>query len=118
MELRLCTPNVHVGEMDFLPFAEKTWHSFPPEQMDITTLLSQDIIKKWSIDPRNVVGHADIAPGRKVDPGPLFDWESLAKKDVGVWHDPHTDRVHFNKPQGISIPWMQESLKNWRHKTP
>lgn len=108
----------YAGEKGFLPFAKKTWHPFPLDQMDLTTRLSQNIIKEWPIDPRNVVGHADIAPGRKVDPGPLFDWESLAKRGVGVWPDPHTDRVHSNKPQGISIPWMQESLKNWGYKTP
>ncbi|MDR2539024.1 MAG: N-acetylmuramoyl-L-alanine amidase [Chlamydiales bacterium] len=100
------------------PSAKKIWHPFPPKQMDIVTCLSQDLIKKWSINSENVIGHADIAPGRKVDPGPLFDWESLAKKGVGVWYDSNMDRVHSNKPSGISIPWMQENLHNWGYKTP
>ena len=97
---------------------KKIWHPFPQEQMNTLALLSKGIIDKWSIDPENVVGHADISPGRKVDPGPLFYWKFLAEKGVGVWHDPSTDRVHSNKPQGISVPWMQESLKNWGYKIP
>jgi len=109
----------YVGERGFLPFAEKNMALFPSRADGYATRLSQGVIKKWSIDLRNVVGHADIAPGRKVDPGPLFDWESLAKRGVGVWPDPCTDRVHSNKPQGVTIPWMQENLKNWGYsKTP
>ncbi|HEV3270048.1 MAG TPA: N-acetylmuramoyl-L-alanine amidase [Candidatus Rhabdochlamydia sp.] len=114
--------NIHakrsLGERGLLPFLQKTWHSFPQEQMNTLALLSKEIIDKWSIDPENVVGHADVAPDRKVDPGALFDWKFLAEKGVGVWYNLNADRVHSNQPQGISVSWMQKSLQNWGYKTP
>ena len=36
---------------------------------------------------QNIVGHSDIAPLRKIDPGEKFPWEYLAKKNIGIWHD-------------------------------
>ncbi|MGL5627187.1 MAG: N-acetylmuramoyl-L-alanine amidase [Candidatus Rhabdochlamydia sp.] len=109
--------NRHLMEKEVLPLSKKTWHSFPSEQMNTLALLSKQIIERWSIAPENVVGHSDISD-RKVDPGPLFDWEFFAKQNIGIWYDPNTDRIHSNKPPGISIPWMQQSLKNWGYKVP
>jgi N-acetylmuramoyl-L-alanine amidase len=97
---------------------EKQWHSFPDSQINTLTLLSQELIGKWHIEPENVVGHSDVAPQRKVDPGPLFPWKRLAEKGVGVWHSSLTDLVHSNKPQGVSVSWMQKSLKEWGYKAP
>ena len=47
--------------------------------------LSKDIIKRHKIEPQNVVGHSDIAPCRKPDPGKFFPWAELAKNGVGIW---------------------------------
>jgi N-acetylmuramoyl-L-alanine amidase len=49
--------------------------------------LSADIVRRHNIPARNVVGHSDIAPGRKKDPGVHFPWKSLADKGVGLWPD-------------------------------
>ena len=47
--------------------------------------LSRDILARYSITARNVVGHSDVAPTRKKDPGELFDWQALAAAGVGLW---------------------------------
>lgn len=60
---------------------------FTKEQMDSVIKLSKAIIEKYSIKAYNVVGHSDIAPSRKKDPGELFDWELLSKNGIGLWFD-------------------------------
>ena len=52
---------------------------FPEEQMDSVVRLANDIVKRHHITPANVIGHSDVAPARKQDPGELFDWERLAR---------------------------------------
>lgn len=58
---------------------------FPEAQMKAVRDLSADICKRNRISPTRVLAHSDIAPGRKVDPGPYFDWEWLAHEGVGLW---------------------------------
>ena len=43
--------------------------------------------KKYKIMPKNILGHSDIAPYRKIDPGEKFPWKYLSKKKIGYWHD-------------------------------
>ena len=44
------------------------------------------LIKRYKIKKKNIVGHSDIAPFRKIDPGEKFPWKQLAKKNIGIWH--------------------------------
>jgi N-acetylmuramoyl-L-alanine amidase len=48
-------------------------------------VLCADIVKRHPIAPRRVLGHADISPSRKRDPGEFFDWRRLAAKGIGLW---------------------------------
>jgi N-acetylmuramoyl-L-alanine amidase len=61
---------------------------FPEAQMQAVEALSKDIIARHGIKRERVLGHSDIAPGRKIDPGEKFDWERLAKAGVGHWVEP------------------------------
>ena len=45
------------------------------------------MIKKYKINKKNILGHSDIAPLRKKDPGENFPWKYLAKKNIGFWHN-------------------------------
>lgn len=58
---------------------------YPPAQMDALAGLSRGILDRHPIPPDRVVGHSDVAPRRKVDPGELFDWRGLAAAGVGIW---------------------------------
>ena len=44
-------------------------------------------MKKYKIKKKNIIGHSDIAPLRKVDPGEKFPWKQLAIRNIGIWHD-------------------------------
>jgi len=64
---------------------------YPDEQIALLINLSRDILNRYpDIDPVDVVGHADIAPDRKVDPGPLFPWKLLFDVGIGAWYDDQT----------------------------
>jgi N-acetylmuramoyl-L-alanine amidase len=64
-------------------------HDYPEVQIAALVDLCRDIIGRHSgIVPRNVVGHSDIAPKRKVDPGLRFPWAKLAASSIGLWPRP------------------------------
>jgi N-acetylmuramoyl-L-alanine amidase len=66
------------------PGHEYGYHPFPEEQMDALIPLVADIVRRRAIPRANVVGHSDIAPDRKQDPGELFEWHRLAKLGLAV----------------------------------
>ena len=63
----------------FEPFA---W----PQMRVLDALLAQ-VMARWSIPPIRVIAHADLAPERKEDPGPRFDWRALARQGLALWPD-------------------------------
>ncbi len=58
---------------------------FAAPQMDALEELLAGITQRWAIRPERVIGHSDMAPGRKIDPGPRFDWRRLARAGLSVW---------------------------------
>ena len=67
------------------PGHEFGYMPFPAIQMTALILLSSAVTRRHNIPRRNVVGHSDIAPSRKQDPGELFDWKRLAAAGIGLW---------------------------------
>ena len=67
------------------------YRPFPEAQMAALIDLAGDVLGRHPIPPRNVVGHSDVAPSRKMDPGELFDWPRLAAAGIGLW--PEEDGV-------------------------
>lgn len=61
---------------------------YPPAQMKAVLALCRDIISRNGIRPERVLGHSDVAPMRKIDPGERFDWRWLAANGVGLWVPP------------------------------
>lgn len=70
------------------PGHEFGYREFPKEQIDAVIELSRDILSRHSIPAARVIGHSDVAPTRKQDPGELFPWQRLALKGVGRFIDP------------------------------
>ncbi|QRG77747.1 N-acetylmuramoyl-L-alanine amidase [Citrobacter sp. R56] len=71
----------------------KYFAPFEPAQIQALIPLAKEIVTRYDIKPQNVVAHADIAPQRKDDPGPLFPWRELAAQGIGAW--PDVARVTF-----------------------
>ena len=71
------------------PGHEWGYRPFPAAQMAAVRDLCLGILSRHAIPARNVVGHSDVAPNRKQDPGELFDWRGLADAGVGIWPE-HT----------------------------
>jgi N-acetylmuramoyl-L-alanine amidase len=69
------------------PGHEFGYRDFPEAQMAALEALCRDILKRHPIPPRHVLGHSDVAPQRKADPGERFDWRRLAQQGIGVWPD-------------------------------
>ena len=70
---------------------------FPEAQMAELEILLADILHRWQIPPERVIGHSDMAPARKSDPGPRFDWRRLALQGLSVWPDAGAEPGDFAK---------------------
>jgi N-acetylmuramoyl-L-alanine amidase len=72
--------------------------NFKKKQLSSLIKICKILIKKYKIKKRNIIGHSDIAPLRKIDPGEKFPWKELAGKKVGIWHNYKTkDLIKFRK---------------------
>jgi N-acetylmuramoyl-L-alanine amidase len=80
------------------PGHEFGYRPFRERQMAALLELAADITARHRIPARNVVGHADVAPRRKMDPGELFDWRRLARAGVGLWPEEADDCIREPDP--------------------
>ncbi len=71
---------VNEGENKGIPYT--------PEQYEAAIFLGKRIVEKYGIPAHRVVGHSDIAPYRKIDPGKHFNWKLLAENGIGVFYQP------------------------------
>ena len=117
------------------PGHEFGYRAFPNAQIAALIELSRDILARQAIAPSHVLGHSDVAPARKEDPGELFPWQKLADEGIGVWpqesqsdlgadgltrygYDPHAplDKVitafqrHF-RPAKLDGRWDEECAR-------
>lgn len=91
------------------PGHEFGYRPFPPAQMEAVAVLCTEILARWPIPPRNVVGHADVAPERKEDPGELFDWPMLAARGIGLY--PETGAATGSSKDDIAA--LQKNLRRY-----
>lgn len=102
--------------------SDKEWHPFEHEQIAASIALCRYLIKKYNIAPRNIVGHCDVAPKRKMDPGPLFPWQQLAEHGIGAW--PAAEHIELLPclQQALAThtleAWLIQHLHLWGYKLP
>jgi N-acetylmuramoyl-L-alanine amidase len=94
--------DVSIGIEIANPGHEWGYRPFPEEQMAAVELLSCDLLSRYPIPPRRVVGHSDIAPDRKADPGEFFDWPRLARAGIGIWPEPAAN-LTGGRGRGIGV---------------
>lgn len=68
-----------------IELANRGTHPFPEPQMAALEAVLRGIMARWDIPAHRVIGHSDMAPARKADPGPRFDWRRLARLGLSVW---------------------------------
>ncbi len=85
------------------PGHEFGYRPFPEAQMQALEDLAGEIVARHAIAAGRVVGHSDIAPLRKQDPGELFDWPRLATRGIGLWPTP--------APRRVEPEWPLESVQ-------
>jgi len=85
------------------PGHDHTYINFSKKQIQSILHLSKLILKKYKIESSNVLGHSDIAPYRKKDPGEKFPWKYLAKFGIGKWHSLSNKTLKKNRMKKINI---------------
>jgi len=83
------------------PGHEFGYRSFPDAQIEAVIALSLDILSRHAVPPERVIGHSDVAPARKTDPGELFPWRKLALAGVGLWPENCQGRLDIPFTDGL-----------------
>lgn len=86
---------------------------FPARQIEAVIALAGDIANRWQIKPQRILGHSDIAPGRKIDPGEKFPWEELHRNGIGHWVPPSSagqGRTFKRGDEGAPVEALQAML--------
>lgn len=79
---------VSIGVELVNPGHEWGYRAFPDAQIEALIALLGDIRERWDIPDSRILGHSDVAPSRKEDPGELFPWRRLAQAGHGLWIEP------------------------------
>jgi N-acetylmuramoyl-L-alanine amidase len=102
---------VHPGFV-LRPDGSREYVPYPPAQIDAVVALLKDIVARHGIRPERIVGHSDVLPQYKEDPGPTFPWKRLADEGLIAWPEPQQvaiERARFeqNLPD---VAWFQQML--------
>ena len=88
------------------------YKKYSNKQINSLLNLSKFLINKYKIKSKNILGHSDIAPDRKKDPGEKFPWSFLAKKKVGLWHSITKHRLKSRRKKTIDINHKKKFHEN------
>ncbi len=85
------------------PGHEHGYKKFNDNQIKSLIKISKYLIKKYKIHKKNILGHSDIAPLRKIDPGEKFPWKLLYKKKIGIWHNVNNNKIKFSSNKRLEF---------------
>jgi N-acetylmuramoyl-L-alanine amidase len=94
---------------------------YPPAQIDAVIALTRAVAQRYGVAPENIVGHSDVAPLRKQDPGPAFPWKKLAQAGVGRWFDEAAAakyQAEYVRNGPPDAGWFQKQLKRVGYNVP
>ena len=91
------------------------YQKFSSKQIISLIKLLQYLVKNYSIKKENILGHSDIAPNRKKDPGEKFPWKRLADKNLCNWHNLNENKLKKNRNLKIKIFEEKIFFKNLIH---
>ena len=77
--------------------------NFSKKQISSLIKLTKILIKKYKINKNHILGHSDVAPDRKMDPGEKFPWKILYKNNIGIWHSLNSKKLIYLRRKAASI---------------
>jgi len=84
------------------------YENFSKLQISSLIKLSKHLIKKYKINKNFILGHSDISPERKKDPGELFPWKLLNKRKIGIWHNLKENKLY--KSRGNKLESIEKQI--------
>jgi len=105
------------SELEYRPYEH--FVAFDELQIRKVAQLVQDLVKRYDISPKNIVGHSDIAPSRKIDPGAKFPWERLYfDYGIGAWYDEFDKQFIMNQDEFAmaTIPEIKQAFRDYGYQ--
>ena len=98
----------------------RVWYPYPQAQIDQLILLLKKLVMRYHIKPENILGHNEIAPQRKQDPGPIFPWKQLADAGLISWPDQNriAEWLLSFQEHLPNILWFQQKLAQHGYTVP
>ncbi|MGB5876015.1 MAG: N-acetylmuramoyl-L-alanine amidase [Psychrobacter nivimaris] len=104
-------------DLDYHPYEH--YVAFDELQIKKVAQLVQDIATRYDISPKNIIGHADMAPSRKIDPGAKFPWERLYfDYGIGAWYDAFDKQFFMNQDAfaAATIPEIKQAFRKYGYQ--
>ena len=105
------------GNLDYHPYDH--YVAFDELQIKKVAQLVQDLAARYKISPKNIIGHADMAPSRKIDPGAKFPWQRLYKEyEIGAWYDEFDKQffMHQDAFAAATIPEIKQAFRDYGYQ--
>ena len=105
------------GTLDYRPYHH--YVEFDELQIKKVAQLVQDIAARYDISPKNIIGHADMAPSRKIDPGAKFPWKRLyVDYGIGAWYDEFDKQFLLNQEafESATIPEIKQAFRQYGYQ--
>ena len=96
------------------PGHQHRYKKFNQKQINSILKLTKFLMSKFNLKPKNILGHSDIAPARKKDPGEKFPWKLFAKKRIGIWHSLSMKKL---KQSRLKLVESKEEIKFFKNLT-
>ena len=105
------------GDFEYHPYEH--YVEFDELQIKKVAQLVQDLAARYKISPKNIIGHADMAPSRKIDPGAKFPWQRLYKEyGIGAWYDDFDKQffMHQEAFAAATIPEIKQAFRDYGYQ--